>query len=271
MTRREAIFLGVYVLLALGVLVWAHKSNAATLELRFISTLKFVNDPLTEGYDSVTTGTGVATVGSGENGRLTYFRFDEPLNPFSLTIPLTDPNNATMITLIQVGELGGPTGSELTGLPAEVAVRGTTILCLLFANCISPFYIPLTVNGSVGIGLGGTYTVNTFANSGKRLSIEGAPWTVGPVTITIGENIYLKAEGGGVGTGTTEYGTVKPCPIGGQCGAFSVVSKVVVSDNGDIKNGIMRLTIQFIPEPVKGLLLFSGIGGLLCLGRKRIG
>ncbi len=251
-----------------AVLLMAAPASADLMPLEFHSYVRAVNLPLQ--MPERVTGQGVAEVGGDAIGRLTRFKFEGTLHEFATTIP----GNGSVVTVTGTGKM---TNVEFEpGEPLRWALKGQTTLCLLLANCVIPFTIPLTVNSTRGVGLGGVWTVNTFALSGPRVSLVGAPWTVGPITITTvdadGKSVKIIGGGGGYGLGTSqEYGTVTPCPSGKQCGGFALVSRVVVSTNEETRRGMILMGVRFVPEPDQGVLLLAGIGGLLCLGYRRLG
>ncbi len=234
------------------------------------------------------TGTGVATVGSGGGGALHLGTFrlacDNPGVPGGCpisgtqTTPLTDPNNATLITLVGTARLGTGTFTGISGAPAAIngdttlPVPGVSKLCLLLANCANTLPIPLTVNGSMGAGIGGVVTVNTFADVGVKISVFGAPWTVGAAAVA-----SVRTPNDALGTRSTTgfiHGPASASSTAAQVGGviqsvFATAVRTSLNPSGDaiFARGFGRF--EFIPEPGLLLLLTSGVAGLVALGRSR--
>ncbi len=278
-------------LVAVGLLVtvgMAGQAQAAVLEYEGTLFLSIGTLPPLIGVD-----TGVATInGSAVGSHISSISFNGGLTT-AATIPLTDPNNATLITLI--GNVALPTNgpgvdnglSGISGGPPiagdnKMALGGQFTICLLFANCVGPLPIPITINGTIGAGLGGTFTVNTFAAGGAfRLSVLAAPWTVGVTTIT------------SVSTNQTPNGAMTPTfihsptragfahgPASGTSstaaisGVLQVVTPVLIVTNLNPPSSTLAvwgiLTLHSIPEPGLAILLGSGVAGLVLLGRQRM-
>ncbi len=246
---------------------------------------------LGETAPTIFTGTGVATVGSGGGGatHLGTFRLacDNPGSPGgcpisgAVTTPLTDPNNASLVTLIATARLGTGTFTGITGAPAAIGgnatrkVPGNAQLCVLFANCIGPLPIPFTINGTAGAGLGGLITVNTFNNAnGVKISVFGAPWTVGVAQAT---NVRNPPPTAALTTRSITgfvHGPASASSTAAQVGGVIQVvtaSAVRTSLNPNSDNIFFRGLgkFVFIPEPGLILLLASGGAGLVLLGRRR--
>jgi hypothetical protein len=251
-------------------------AGAATLEWNGTFTIEFgIVDPV------VSTGTGVATLnGSGGTGHLDTLGVAGGITG-STTIPLTDPDNASLVTLVVTARLGtgslsGVSGAPpLTGTPT-IPVPGLAKLCLVLANCVSTIPIPLTVNGSVGVGIGGQVTVNGFATTPNavKISLLGAPWTLGTASVTA-----IPTDNGGTSTATA-MGFVHG-PASGTSntatgsGVIQVATPVRVVTSLNPPNNVLAIIgivkLKMVPEPGLMLLLGSGIAGLVLLGRDRLG
>ena len=190
---------------ALGVVVilgFAAKAPAETIEWSGTFELIIGDFPVGQFKNS---GTGVSTVttSGGAGAHLDSLRMSHGLT-ITGTLPLTDPENASLVTLIidtdgaRIGiplgrgtfapiSGGGPlTDNQLTVITA-LPVRFKQ--CINFGgplNCSLYLPIPITRNGTQGAGIGGTpITINTFSNGpGLKLSILGNPWTLGAAVIT---------------------------------------------------------------------------------------
>ncbi len=186
------------------VLTLAGTAGAATLE--WSGTFQIIwGDLPTDTF--VGSGTGVSTVTtSGAFGDIVPFahldsiRFNGGLAATG-TVPLTDPENATLITLmidktsngvgIPLGQgtlapiSGGGTltDNQLTGAANPMPVRFKW--CALFPGCLAYIRMPFTENGTRGAGIGGVITVDNFdKGAGLEFTIMGAPWTLGTAVIT---------------------------------------------------------------------------------------
>ena len=99
---------------------------------------------------------------------------------------LTDPNIASIATLSQSMALGTGTLAQLEAGPLTsktLPLSGNTKFCLLLVGCSAWLDIPLTEHGTRGLGIGGFVTENAFG-AGVRISIGGAPWTIGTAILT---------------------------------------------------------------------------------------
>jgi hypothetical protein len=248
-------------------------------------------------------GTGVATL-NGSNGspyaHLNTIRLPGGLsytggNNVPETIPLTDPDHPTLITLratgLRLGTItfdgisgGPPLGSQNTAVPL-----GHMRMCILFPGCAHYLPIPFAKDASNAVGVGGSFTVNGLSKgNGFRLSVQGAPWTIGLASI---RNVTTETSNGGVLTYTATIqgfvhgpasGSSTPgVPLWGSglssigiVGLVQLVTPVSVQTNLEPPYSFsvawLELKLNMIPEPGRLLLLGSGIAGLLLLGRARM-
>jgi hypothetical protein len=121
-------------------------------------------------------------------------------------------------------------------------------------------------------------TVNTFQNGqGFKLSVQGAPWTIGIASIT---NVTTTTPNGGVSTYTKTLQGFVHGPASGTSstaaisGVLQIVTPVLIETNlgaPDTWQAVWAdVRLHFIPEPGLLLLLGSGVAGLLMLGRSRM-
>ncbi len=234
----------------------------------------------------ITTGTGLATInGSGTSNHISTLHFGPNQISGNITIPLTDPDNATLITLI--GEdVTLPVSGDIKGISGGPPVSDGTMLlggrfkvCLLFPGCGAYLPFPFVNNAlTAGLGLGGKVTVNTFSNgSGLKVSMAFAPWTLGLASM---KSVSTVTPNGGTNTNATvtemgfAHGPNSGSSTAALGGVLQLVSPVRVDTTQDPPNRRLAapgiLTLHFIPEPGMLLLLGTGVGGLLLLGRQRM-
>jgi hypothetical protein len=276
-------------------LVLAGGAGAATLQWEGSSRISLVTSL---NKSEVFTGTGVATVnGSGGLGALTRMTqaagvANTAASPTTYptphgggiwgtsTIPLTDPENATLITLIGEGHLGGGTFTGISGGAingnATRPIPGRSKVCILFPGCGSYISVPFTAgSGTRGFGVGGTITANTFSpGAGLKVSVYGRPWTLGVTSVT---DVESKDHVESTTTFTTGFihGPASNTNSAAQAGGvvqFVTASVVLTSLDppNDRQASIVFARFKFIPEPGMLLLLGSGVAGLVLLGRSRM-
>jgi hypothetical protein len=146
-------------------------------------------------------------------------------------------------------------------------------LCVFFINCASYLPIPLTQESTVGLGRGGTATFQGFETPGIfKVSIEGAPWTIGVASVTSVQTAS------GTGTVTAQgwvFGPVSPSTAANVSGVVQLVSAACLTfANADLLTGdhalITTLKLHFVPEAGQLLLLGCGGAALLLVGRGRM-
>jgi hypothetical protein len=211
------------------------------------------------------TGAGVATV-NGSAGRI-------PLSSLRLAggitgstiVPLTDPDlapfpNMSPRVTLGTGALAPISGGGSPLTQNELPLGGDLRLCVFFLTpCVSYLPVPLTAGGTRGAGIGGLITVNTFGTTGIKISVAGAPWTIGAVTVSNGVRSGF-AHGPVSGTTTT-------AKEGGVVQLVTPVRVTTTLSSGMDFIGILRVVL--VPEPGAGLLLGAGVIALALAGRRR--
>ncbi|MFP8880646.1 MAG: hypothetical protein VCE43_15065 [Myxococcota bacterium] len=260
--------------LALLPIVLAPPADAKLMA--FEGTLSFA--PLGVLRTFSVTGSGIATVNAAGA--------DTALNTLSLApggiagvavVPVTDPEVTNTIASIQLsGSLGAgvlhPFSAAVQSQPLLtqniLPLVGVARVCLVVAGCGSSRQIFAFQHGAAGIGVGGVWSGSGFSY-GNRVSVHGAPWTVGtaflPYVTPAGDTVSIPEFGDAHGPGSFAGSTAL---IGG---VIQLVTPVVVTSGSEISPFSMfaKTTIRFIPEPGMGLLLLSGIVGLVVIGRGR--
>ena len=224
-------------------------------------------------------GSGIATVNAAGA--------DTALNTLSLApggiagvavVPVTDPEVTNTIASIQLsGSLGAgvlhPFSAAVQSQPLLtqniLPLVGVARVCLVVAGCGSSQQIFAFQHGAAGIGVGGVWSGSGFSY-GNRVSVHGAPWTVGTALLS-----FVTAQGNTVSI--PEFGAVHgPLSLTGSTalagGEIQLVTPVLVTSGAEPGpfTGFVTTTIRFIPEPEAPLLLCSGALSLVLLGRNRI-
>src|SRR5262245_32180543 len=223
---------------------------------------------------TVMTGGGVATL-NAENGTI-------PSHLVSLSVAASRGNVAGTETFLvpQPGtiagakaiignfELGTGTLAPISGAATSpvltqniLPVRGVLRFCQLSAACTSSIPLLLTqptgMGGIKGLGVGGTVTAS---NGMTQVSLFGHPWSVKASPTIFPVNFFVH----GPASGTTS--TAQP---GGEV-VLVTPSKIHSNISQDNVGLVAELTVHFIPEPGRLLLLCSGVLGLAMIGWNRI-
>jgi hypothetical protein len=224
-------------------------------------------------------GSGVATINplSGGVEHLTSVRFEGGITG-STAIPVTDPDTTPTLkgiflsVTLGTGTLTGiyPTPPWPLRWPAgsTLPLRGHTRFCLFVPSCISHVDYNLTKrNGATGVGVGGE-TITMGGVGSLRVSIEVAPWTIDSTKVSTDtpEGRWVRNAKGFI------HG---PFSFASTAHRTSGVVKLVTATKIQSLSseypalGIIEMTIKFVPEPSKGILLAFGVGGLFFMGRVR--
>jgi hypothetical protein len=210
--------------------------------------------------------TGLATVnGSSGLGHLNTLRLPGGFTSTS-TVPLTDPGLPATLLSVQVKEqLGSATLGQISGgpplSPAVMPMQGTANLCVLFPGCGFVIPIPLTVNGTRGIGIGGSITATTFL--GGTITLQGTVWTIGQVSVPTTTGT-LTAQGFVHGPASNTSSTAKPRGV-----VQLVTPSLIFSTLGPPIPVMSTLRLHFTPEPGEMALLGTGLAFLAAVARRR--
>jgi hypothetical protein len=194
------------------------------------------------------------------------------------TVFLTDPEVPTIValrleagvgfgTLAPFDPLAPLSQSQLT--KNTLPLYGTLKLCILSNACSAYVPIPLaSLSFGAAVGVGGLVTIGP---GGSRVSVEAAPWTLREAAVTVetpsGSTFQFVTSGSAHGpysfTGSTAL-------TGGQ---LSLVTPMLIESNQlDASTpAFARLTLRFVPEPGRLLLLAAGVVGLWILSTIRQG
>jgi hypothetical protein len=282
--------------MTLALLTAGETARAEKIAYHGTHTLEFSN----LGQISVSVeGDGVADVVKSPTGHLTTLQLTQhfPGGRMSTVIPITDPSISATIPSVHISSLrinpqaqggifapiSGAVGTSPTQLTrATMPLTGTIRMCLYYAGCNSGAITQVlgqqTTSGAyTGVGVGGTSTISTGGTGGIRVTVSGAPWTVGTVSVSnltqSGAVTILTAMGFAHGPSSNTSTTALTGGVLQLVTASQVVTQGLPggsNPNGDPSGQIHTLRLEFIPEPGLALLLGSGAAGLALLGRKRL-
>jgi hypothetical protein len=213
----------------------------------------------------IVTGTGVATVnGSSGTGHMQALGLAGGIAD-TVVIPLTDPLTPTFTNLTVTAALGtGTLASNFASGPLTqntLPVPGNAKICVLFLGvpCGLRIDVPLTTNQTAGVGIGGTVTAPTLS-----VQLRGGPWTVATASVTTNAATYTTSgfvHGPVSGTSSTAL----------PGGVVQLVTPAYITSSLGAEFAVFtELTLLFVPEPDRLMLLGPGLALLLLLGHRRM-
>ena len=245
------------VALALGV------AGAAGADLRvFKATLSL--EGLVPPQPPLATSFGVATVnGAGTSNHVSNLALPAGLLAVDTSFAVT-PTPSFPVTEVRL-DLGNQAGAFAVGggvLAGPMPLPGNVRLCAL-GDCTLFFDAPLTVNGTRGIGIGGT--VMGPAGIGGALTLKGGAWRTGMVSIMTSSGVVSRT---GFAHGPLSATSSSAAPQG----VLQLVTPIAVSVSsvpGLVNPLFGVLDVKFLPEPGAAALLGSGGALLVLLGARR--
>lgn len=223
------------------------------------------------GLTPIGIGSGVAEVNpSGVGGtHLTHLGLPGGIATVMTTsTPTTAPSTFPYTKIIATAADGPGTFSETSGgaLRGEMPIAGNVRLCLGF-SCALFLDIPLTENGTRGVGLGGP-PITTMFGTLVTVSLQGGAWSTG--SITVGTSFGGTTMVGGTARGSASL----PSSTAVGMGVVQMVTPIIVTatSGGGTPTTLDLfgvLDVQLMPEPGRGALLGAGAAVMACLGWAR--
>lgn len=186
----------------------------------------------------------------------------------STTTPSTPPSSFPYTKIIATVADGPGAFSETSGgvLRGVMPIAGNVRICLGL-GCAIFLDVPLTENGTRGVGLGGAPITATFGGSLVMVSLQGASWSTGSVVASTSSGFTTLmgyAQGAALQTSSTAAGS----------GVVQMVTPITVTSTASgsppvVLNLAGVLNVQFAPEPGRAVLLAAGAIALLWLARAR--
>ena len=213
---------------------------------------------------AVGVGPSVADVNPGVGGA--HLTRAELPGGFATVRSTVTPTSATFTRLIATVADGAGTFTETPSglLRGALPLKGNVRVCY-FVTCGVFVDVPLTENGTRGVGLGGPPIVASGAPF-AMVSLQGASWQTGAVTAMSGSSTPSAsgfARGPGAATSSTALS-------GGEVQLVTPIQVTATSVLGSTVIGLFATyNLQLAPEPGKGALLMAGAVAMLLLGRCR--
>jgi hypothetical protein len=222
--------------------------------------------------------TGVATVGDG-GAHLDMLRIDGGSFRGAAYLEITDPGASPIAAVSAAavngsGTFSGAAGSSSGVFGGRMAIPGAATVCLFTSTCTGgAIVVPFTINGTKGVGLGGTPTPHATVGAAIQISLTGAGWTVGTVGAQSGPagGPYTTGFATGYAHGPASAGLSSAAQASG---VVSLVTPVQVNTNIGPSAAIpvfVRLTLHFEPAvtAVQSVLPAAAIGLLLVAAWRR--
>jgi hypothetical protein len=271
---------------ALALLAAGGAARAEKLAYYGTHTLQFSN----LGQISVSvTGEGIADVIRTPSGHLNTLQLTQHFagGLINTTLLITDTAVSWLIPSVRITSLRinpqvqGGIFAPISAA-ATMPLTGTIRMCLYYAGCNSGAITQVlgqqtTSSAYTGVGVGGTFSINPGGTGGFRISVYGAPWTLGTVSVSnatpLGNFTTLTGMGYALGPQSGTSTTALPGGVLQLVTASQVIAKGIPGSpypDGEPSGQINTLRLEFIPEPGFLLLLGSGAVGMTLLGRKRL-
>ena len=217
--------------------------------------------------------------GSAGVGHLNQFSIVSPNRiTGGATVPLTDPELSPLVSLRGnmilgtglIGQISGGAISTQVLTPNTLPVGGSFKLCIIFMGCPSYIPVPLTTNGTRGVGIGGLITINGFGKAGIKISAINNPWTIHTAVIA-----SIPTANGFAVTTSSVFGFAHgpqsaTSSTANASGVVQLVTPVrVITTLAGTTPLFAILRIHFIPEPGTFLLFGSGVVAMGIAARRR--
>jgi len=213
------------------------------------------------------TGTGVATVnGSGGGLHLSTAGIGPDVLMANTTSTPTSPPTSFPFEKIAASfsnAAGAFAVTTPTGLlKGPMALPGNVELCVDI-GCEVAYAVPFTEGGSNGVGVGGS-TVTTMVGSGTTISLRGAGWQSGSVTITTVSGTHMSV---GFVHGPASL-TSSTAITNGVLQLVTPIAITASTTEGPVEIPLFgSLQLRFVPEPASGAALLAGAAAIALLGR----
>jgi hypothetical protein len=238
---------------------------AAHADLRvFKATLSLegINPP----QPPLATSFGVATVnGVGTSNHVSNLALPAGVLPVDTSFSIT-PTPSFPVTSVRIDLLNKAGAFAVGGgvLAGPMALPGNVRLCALGA-CTLFLDAPLTINGTRGLGIGGS--VMGPAGPAGALTLKGGAWRTGMASIATSSGVVSRT---GFAHGPLSATSSSAAPQG----VLQLVTPIAVSISsvpGVVNPLFGVLDIKFLPEPGAAALMGSGAALLALAGRRRAG
>lgn len=209
-------------------------------------------------------GPSVADVNPGVGGP--HLTRAEVPGGFATVRSTVTQTSATFTQLIATVGAGAGTLTETPAgrLRGAVPLKGNVRVCY-FVSCGIFVDIPLTENGTRGVGLGGP-PIEASGPPFAKVSLQGASFQTDAATVMTGSST-LSAVGFARGPGAVTSSTALS---GGEVQLVTPIQITATSVMGSTVIGLFATyNLQLAPEPGTGALLMAGAVGMLVLGRRR--
>ena len=250
---RKLVLVGLSLALGMG---FSHPASALQEKFEGLLELEFGGMPLIRvpGF-----GTADVTVTGGDH--LDSYRIDANVMHASGTISGLGGGVPIQQIKAQIGHESGTAVLDNTPV-GQIPLLGILKACLL-APCAAPPLANLSVPLSV-VGKGG---IATAMNGNVSVTVKGAPWFIGSVTVA------TPLGGTGMKHGIRHGPASATSSTANESGLVKLVTPIYVNSNIGNFSGFGYLTVHFlerpVPEPTTAVLAALGLAGLGVGARKR--